>query len=270
MARAWQDRSPVCHACALKNVLHPLIYRPHCSRSFVQNSVVQRCLAYAQAKDIFSKLLLQRAGKPTSLLGHQTARHSLLGCVSVLGKWYPKWHLMGKTKPLDCYWVGSLDFSFLGNQGPKKLNFSQGGQQQPRIWATPEPQLACADCFLACQALARGEAGGVGAAAVVRGPAQAMWGFWGPAFCFCGLGWLAWGTSPWGLGNEAGDGFMGNKGWFMGYFLSDQQVSTYCSNNLLLSSLSRKKLRSGCWEVDPRGWRRSEEGSLTPTRTRYE
>ena len=38
---------------------------------------------------------------------------------------------------LDCYWVGSLDFNFLGNQGVfhsthKKLNFLQRGQQQQR------------------------------------------------------------------------------------------------------------------------------------------
>ena len=37
---------------------------------------------------------------------------------------------------LDCYWVGSLDFNFLGNKGvfhktPKRLNFLQGGQEQP-------------------------------------------------------------------------------------------------------------------------------------------
>ena len=36
---------------------------------------------------------------------------------------------------LDCYWVGSLDFNFSENHGvfhPQKLNFLQGGQQQPR------------------------------------------------------------------------------------------------------------------------------------------
>ena len=40
---------------------------------------------------------------------------------------------------LDCYWVGSVDFNFLGKSScffstnpPKKLNFLQGGQQQPR------------------------------------------------------------------------------------------------------------------------------------------
>ena len=41
------------------------------------------------------------------------------------------------TKSLDCYWVRSFDFNLLGNQGgfhqtPKKLNFLEGGQQQPR------------------------------------------------------------------------------------------------------------------------------------------
>ena len=34
---------------------------------------------------------------------------------------------------LDCYWVGSLDFNFFGNQGFSiQLNFLQRGQQQPR------------------------------------------------------------------------------------------------------------------------------------------
>ena len=43
----------------------------------------------------------------------------------------------GNDRPiLDCYWLGSLDFNFWGNGGvshqtTKKLNFLQGGQQQP-------------------------------------------------------------------------------------------------------------------------------------------
>ena len=40
----------------------------------------------------------------------------------------------------DCCWVGSLDFNFLGNNPPKKVNFLQGDQQQPSyvwvLWAT--------------------------------------------------------------------------------------------------------------------------------------
>ena len=47
---------------------------------------------------------------------------------------------------LDCYWVGSSDFNFWGNQGvfhqaPKQLNFLQGGQQQPRLGDIKQPRV---------------------------------------------------------------------------------------------------------------------------------
>ena len=47
---------------------------------------------------------------------------------------------------LDCYWVGSLDFSWLGLKGlfhktHKRLNFLQRGRQQPRIL------VVCAECL---------------------------------------------------------------------------------------------------------------------------
>ena len=55
----------------------------------------------------------------------------------------PKWPkgpgLKRRSGPLlDCYWVGSLDSNFLGNQGlfiqlHKRLNFLQRLQQQPSL-----------------------------------------------------------------------------------------------------------------------------------------
>ena len=68
----------------------------------------------------------------------------------------------GKLSPthpssLDCYWVGSLDFNFLGNDGVSPLNpqkavhFLHGGQQQPRS-CEEERVLTCLGRIFACRA----------------------------------------------------------------------------------------------------------------------
>ena len=54
-----------------------------------------------------------------------------------------------KSKGLDCYLVGSLDFNSWGNQGfainPQKVTLLRRGQQQPRehdpFWRLPYPYL---------------------------------------------------------------------------------------------------------------------------------
>ena len=66
----------------------------------------------------------------------------------------------GKSPPLDCYWVGSLGFIFLGNQGafhqtPNKLNFCRGvnSNQAPKIGeiATGRTHLEPLWNFLCCR-----------------------------------------------------------------------------------------------------------------------
>ena len=61
---------------------------------------------------------------------------------------------------LDCYWVGSLDFNFLGNKGvfhstPKKLNFLQGvNSNQVSEHSAQRHAFFSFSVFLACRGLA--------------------------------------------------------------------------------------------------------------------
>ena len=63
------------------------------------------------------------------------------GLKSAVPWWFnidPQPYVQTSPSALDCYWVGSLDFNFIGNQvgfstKPQKVKlFTQGSRQQPR------------------------------------------------------------------------------------------------------------------------------------------
>ena len=104
--------------------------------SFVSNSC--GCLCVPSSFGFLCRVSFQASILGMDVLGQddvpsffvtEHVQGAQVGCVREpsIGGW--DWWFGGLN--LDCYWVGSLDFSFLGNQGgfhktPKKLNFLQG------------------------------------------------------------------------------------------------------------------------------------------------